>query len=146
MIYDKMSNLDLYRLPAAVKTAVGRMQADSPVGRYELNDGIVCMVQEYRTRRQDLKAEAHRRFVDLQYIVSGSEEIGIATELPPTGDYNEEKDVRFFKPQAPGRIILAAGEFAVFFPQDIHMPGIGDDRPVKKAVFKLLRDEMYPAE
>jgi len=72
-------------------------------------------------------------------VASGCERIGVAPigRLTP-GDYNEEKDVTWLT--GPGDFItLAAGQFAILWPGDGHMPGIaiGYSRPVRKVVVKI---------
>ena len=115
--------------------------ASLPPGRYEL-DGInlYVMSQEYTTKLPEQgKWEAHRRYIDLQYIVSGTERIGYAHLSRLTqGDYNSEKDFHALS-GVGDYITLSAGDFMLLFPEDAHMPGmaVGDPVPVKKVVVKI---------
>ena len=115
--------------------------ASLPVGRYELDGkSLYVMVQEYLSKTPDLgKWEAHRRYIDLQYVHSGIEKIGykLISHLAQ-GDYNPEKD--FLALTGNGDYLtLTAGEFMLLFPEDAHMPGlaVGDPVPVKKVVLKI---------
>ena len=83
------------------------------------------MVHEYNTKdKKKAKLEAHRKYIDIQYIHSGVELIGVAAfkdQIPITDD--TEKDLAFYEGDA-SFIKLETGMFAIFFPDDLHMPGI----------------------
>jgi YhcH/YjgK/YiaL family protein len=114
-----------------------------PVGRYELDgDRVFVNISQYKTK-DDAPCEVHRKYIDIQYVISGEEQIGI-TPLNETEDatpYDEEKDVAFVQAEdlyAPAY----PGNFFVFFPTDAHRPGISIERSitVKKAIVKILID------
>jgi YhcH/YjgK/YiaL family protein len=111
-------------------------------GKYEIeNDKLFAMVQEYNTKDEtEGKPEAHRKYIDIQYIHSGVELIGIAS-LSDNVLISDEpgKDLAFYESET-SFIKLEAGMFAVFFPEDIHMPGIklNQSAKVKKVVVKVL--------
>lgn len=85
--------------------------------------------------------EAHKKYIDLHYIVSGKE--GIATAdvetLSETVPYDEEKDIAFYKGEAFGHYVLKAGDFMVCYPSDAHMVAMMDERPepIEKVVVKI---------
>jgi len=111
-------------------------------GKYEIeNDKLFAMVQEYNTKDEtEAKPEAHRKYIDIQYIHSGVELIGIAILNDQIQISNEpEKDLAFYESET-SFIKLEAGMFAVFFPEDLHMPGIKlkQSAKVKKVVVKVL--------
>jgi len=117
------------------------LAAVSP-GRHELSGGSYAMVSEYETKAAEgALYEAHRRFVDVQFVVSGSERIGYAPleALREAQPYDDERDV--VKLEGEGDpVLLTAGQFAVLWPGDGHMPGIhAGDRPahVRKVVIKV---------
>lgn len=90
------------------------------------------------------KWEAHRKYLDIHYIISGKERIGYANvkDLLP-GIYDEEKDLMFLEGGTEeGFYTLVPGKFAIMMPQDAHMPGIVTDvpEPFKKAVIKIVMD------
>lgn len=117
----------------------------TPVGRYDIA-GTSCfaLVQRYETTPASTrKLEAHQKFIDIQYVASGSEIIGIST---PTGqkaitEYDPEKDVRFFEGKhGVSDCAMQAGELAIFFPEDLHRPGCqlgGQPVAVTKVVIKI---------
>jgi len=86
------------------------------------------------------RLESHVKYIDIQVVISGVETMGWTaiehcTEvLEP---YNTEKDLQFFGNKPSTLITVNPGEFAIFFPEDGHAPGIGNG-PIKKAVFKVL--------
>lgn len=86
-----------------------------------------------------LPVEAHKRYIDIQVVLSGEETFGWV----PVSDigfnpYNPEKDVMLSDQKATTFFTLHAGEFAVFFPEDGHAPQGGkSDTFVRKAIFKV---------
>lgn len=111
-------------------------------GRYALDgDRVFALVQRYDTKpREQGVWEAHRRYIDVQYVAAGLERMGYAPleSLTVTQPYVSDKDCELLA--GNGDFILAsAGTFAVFFPQDAHMPGLACEqpRPVVKVVVKV---------
>lgn len=117
-----------------------------PVGRYELDgDRCYALVQEYETAPElEKDFESHRRYIDLQYIIEGCEEMywqqtnSLEEKIP----YNEEADVAFYSGAVSCRFQVRADEFVVFYPQDGHKPGCCVQFPdkVRKIVIKMLID------
>ena len=87
--------------------------------------------------------EAHRAYVDLQYYVAGGEIIDWypLEALVPTTDHDEEGDFRLFACPAhlPLPLLMRAGTFALFFPQDAHVPMVADGvhSSYRMIVFKI---------
>lgn len=146
MIIDHIDNAACYyglgsRLEAGLrflKTAdLGRL----PLGKNEIKgDELFAVVSEYTTRDEtSVKWEAHRRYIDIQYVVQGEEAIGFqhVSELEVVTEYNGENDALFLQGQG-SRLTIQAGFFAIFFPQDAHQPGMVLRRPqmVRKVVVK----------
>ncbi len=104
-------------------------------------DCLLAHVQVYDSRDEaDCLYEAHENFIDIQYVVSGTEQIGYAplenTEIVQA--YDAKNDILFGK--AKGDFVkLNASDFMILFPQDAHMPGIKVDHsmPMKKVVVKI---------
>ena len=114
-------------------------------GKYEIQgDEIFFMVQKYNTKSMDEGIfEAHKKYVDIQFIYSGREKIGFTNSMPmiETKEYNEENDCVLFEGKSEC-ISLKEGCFAIFFPEEKHMPGInfGDKSEVTKVVVKVKKD------
>ena len=101
-------------------------------------------VQEYETRPADeRKFEGHKNYIDIQYIVSGSEamEVCDVKRMVSATEYDPEKDCAFFTAtEKTTHLALSTGDYAIFFPDDIHKPGISPDENavfVKKIVAKV---------
>ena len=109
-------------------------------GHYETGDeGIFVNVMEYETKTEG-SFEAHRKYIDIQYILSGEEKIGVAPtdSLRVTQEYDEASDVLFG--EGEGReYILRAHQAIVLLPSEAHMPSLCVTEPshVKKAVVKV---------
>ena len=111
------------------------------VGKYEIDgENIYALVQQYNTKlKKDGFWEAHRRYIDLQYVIQGAEKIGYANLSRLTqGEYDASKD--FLPLYGEGDFLtLKDGSFVILMPEDAHMPGIAFDSllPVKKIVIKI---------
>lgn len=154
MIAGKISNLAADRkwLPVALVKGLDYIQntdfSKIEVGKYEV-DGtkIYALVQEYETSpKEQKKAETHVKYLDIQYIAAGVEALGFAP-LGPEQEIKENlaelKDGIFYSNvKNESEIILKQGEYAIFFPEDVHRPGclVGTSAPVKKVVLKVAVD------
>jgi biofilm protein TabA len=146
MIIDRISNAHLYEhLSPRIRRAFDHLRrtdlAALALGRHDIDgDTLYVMLSQYETKPKPQGVwEAHRRYIDLQVVTQGSEQIGYnhVSRLAP-GAYEADRD---FVPLAGDGdfLTLTAGGFMLLFPEDGHMPGIaaGAPSPVKKAVFKI---------
>ncbi len=114
---------------------------DLKAGRYNLTDDIFYIVS-YSTKKGTTRFEAHRNYIDVQYIVSGAERMLWAPvcSVEECETYNPEKDVAFYNLSEENNMAvdLYSGGFAVFYPHDAHSPEhpLSDDE-VLKIVFKI---------
>ena len=146
MIIDRISNAHLYEhLSPRISRAFDYLRrtdlAQLAPGRHDIEgDTLYVMLSQYETKPRPQGAwEAHRRYIDLQVVVRGSEQIGYnhLSRLKP-GPYAADRD--FIPLAGDGDFLtLSAGDFMLLFPEDGHMPGIaiGATGPVTKAVFKI---------
>lgn len=111
-------------------------------GRYTFSPDCYVNVMNCDTK-EDLTAnmEAHDNFVDVQYVIEGEEKIVYANRegLTLATPYNPDKDVLFFV-GVPGEVVCnKAGEAAVLYPAEAHLPGRAVNAPmtIKKAVMKV---------
>ena len=85
-------------------------------------------------------AEAHRKYLDIQYIVKGQETMGWAdlADCKLEGEFSQEKDIGMYSGDFTFHTI-PAGTCYVVFPEDVHMPGRYLDVPsdYTKIVVKL---------
>jgi YhcH/YjgK/YiaL family protein len=145
MIADTLGNAQLYRgLSPRIARAFDYLRgADlrGTLGTFAIDgDRLYAMVQEYETIPLALGCwEAHRRYIDLQYVVDGSERIGYAPiSRLQAGAYEPERD--FLPLSGPGDFLsLHPGDFMLLFPEDAHLPriAIAAPAPVRKVVVKI---------
>ncbi len=125
------------------------LDAGCPNGRYELDgDRMYCLVQRYRTKpREQAAFEAHRKYVDVQFMLAGRETIlwaPLAALTTVTQPYDSSRDIGFFAPvTGVTPVQLGVQQFAILFPEDGHAPGVEADGAVEvvKAVVKVRLPE-----
>ncbi|MFQ3549131.1 MAG: YhcH/YjgK/YiaL family protein [Armatimonadota bacterium] len=147
MIIDHIRNHELYEgLSPMIQKALRYLAQtnfdEMEAGKYEIEgDKLFAIVQDYQTKKiEDKKWEAHKEYVDVQYIAKGKELMGWVDieKIKSQDEYNPEKDIFFCK--ADGDFVTAdEGVFVIFAPQDVHMPGVAIDSPddVRKVVVKV---------
>ncbi len=132
-------------LRAAIAFLRGGDIEDLPDGRVDLDgDRVYAIIQRYDTILTGTpKFEYHRKYIDVQFIVSGEEVIGWAPaeRIKVTEAYDEGKDICFGTVEG-GKwtaIHLSAGQLAVLWPEDGHAPKLaaGSPSPVMKIVVKV---------
>lgn len=110
-------------------------------GRYSLvGDALFALVQDYVTKpREQGFWEAHRRYIDLQYLVQGTERIGYAPlHRMRLESHDQERDLSVL--QGEGDFLtLTDGCFLLLWPEDAHMPGLQAEcaSSVRKIVCKI---------
>jgi YhcH/YjgK/YiaL family protein len=114
------------------------------VKRYDIDgDNIFATVSEYIGKNEEsAQFEAHRKYIDIQYVVSGKEIINIA---PLTSvkeiltPYDASKDIEFVTVSKIVNFKASPSNFFIFFPSDAHRPGLkdGENSPVRKVVVKV---------
>jgi YhcH/YjgK/YiaL family protein len=115
-------------------------------GRYELEGAdLFVNVDEYITKNEeDALFEAHRKYADIQYVVTGEEQIGVVPleKTSVTEPYNEEKDIVFLSTAEVNYRPATPEQFFVFFPENAHRPCVkaGDNANVRKIVVKVRID------
>lgn len=84
--------------------------------------------------------EAHRKFIDVHFVIDGVEAIGYANirDLKAKTEYNSDRDCQFFEGEA-NKIRLDRGDFCITFPEDAHIPFMnpGKESKVKRCVVKI---------
>lgn len=107
---------------------------------YPLSCGKILVQEGTTLPREEARLEAHRQYLDIQYILEGQEFVGFAPTdtLTPDGPFNTEKDVGFYTGPSQ-RIPIQAGWCYVVFPEDAHAPRTHVDTPFhyRKLVIKL---------
>lgn len=138
MILDRLENADMYRaLSGELVLAFDYLRKTdfraAAEGRQEIDgDRVYAIVLRYRPKPlAEAMWEAHRRYIDVQYVAEGSERMGCTNlrgDLPVRQAYDAKKDLVFY--DAAGDLFqVRAGGFAVFAPHDVHAPGLAIDSP-----------------
>jgi YhcH/YjgK/YiaL family protein len=147
MILDHLSNAGQYahlhpRLAKAFEFLARPDLATMEAGKYPLDgDLIYAMVQDYESRPMEkIIWEAHRKYHDVQFVVTGEERMGWANihRMTETTPFSAEKDVAFFAGKG-NYFALPQGFFIILAPQDVHAPGLALEQPapVRKVVVKV---------
>lgn len=112
--------------------------------KVELEGGLFAMEQVYETKpRAEGFFESHRKYIDVQVIIAGGERMEVidAAHIAVREPYSLERDVILYKDVTDAsELRLRAGEAAIFFPVDVHMPSLRLHAPaalVRKTVVKV---------
>lgn len=112
-------------------------------GKYEIQgDNLKAIVSNKKgmtAAESSAKFECHDKHIYIQFCISGVEKIGWrprATCKSQKGEYNPEKDVVFYNDAPDMYFELRDSQFAIFYPEDVHAPMIGDGM-IKKLVIKV---------
>jgi biofilm protein TabA len=115
--------------------------------RYDIDgDNLYAPVSEYQTKNEeDARYEAHRKYIDIQYVVRGKELIGVAPmseKKDVLEPYDASKDIEFLTVTDGENHLALPDRFFIFFPEDAHRPGLKDEEnsPVRKVVVKVKVD------
>ncbi len=148
MILDQLKNWRRYAALKELRPAFEFIERHAnetlPEGRLEIDGArLFALPQSYPPRPiEGSLFEAHRRYADVQYIAAGAEMIGYAPTdtLKEETPYDPEKDIAFYaQPARYTPVAVPAGYFAVFYPEDAHMPccRLDSDDRVRKLVVKV---------
>ncbi len=146
MILDSLSNADKYinlhpRFTKAFEFIKSQNLETIEVGKYPIDGPELhaSVSEKDGYTREEAKFEAHNNWLDIQVCPKGKEQIGWSARervSSPKGEYNAEKDVTFFSDKPDTYFTLQAGQFAIFYPEDVHAPQIGEG-PITKLVVKV---------
>lgn len=150
MIIDKIENAQLYfGIHKGVKKALKYIQKTNfsvlEKGKHAIKgDSIFSIINEYKTKNIDTEnlLESHVKYIDIQYVHEGNEKIGVTSlyNQKTVKTYDSKDDYMLFK-EPFDLITLNQGMFAIFFPDDLHLPGImvNGITKVKKVVIKVKK-------
>lgn len=147
MIFDNLSNCGIYAVSHPLFREafdfLGRPDLSSlQCGKIDIGThGVFALLQEYDTRSVvEAFVECHRKYIDIQFIVRGEERMGFGM-LPAAAEvsYDPEKDLGVTECRLD-YLVIHEREFAIFFPQDAHSPGLDLEdgkRKVRKVCVKV---------
>lgn len=112
-----------------------------PDDRYEIDgERVYAMVSRVPGRKkEDALLETHEKYIDIQLVLAGIDDMGWKPKSScekPTGEYDSESDVQFFTDAPDVWLSAKSGIFAVFFPEDAHIPLISEGE-LHKVVVKV---------
>ena len=148
MVFDSVDNASRYktlgpRISAALSFIETVRPSEFSPQKVEIQgDDVFAMFQDTTTEpAEGRQYEAHREYIDVQFVVSGEEVIRVTklSLLAESVPYDADRDIAFYG-NAPGNDIhLRPGDFLVLFPEDAHLPKIPPGAPanVKKVVVKV---------
>ena len=147
MVIDTLNNASKYNslhplFATAFDFLKGKDLQNLEDGKHDIAEGLKLIVSNGngKTKETSLeKFECHDKNIDIQICVNGLETIGWKPREKcnvPNGEYNPEKDVRFFNDNPDMFFQLTNSQFVIFYPEDVHAPMIGEGA-IKKLVFKV---------
>lgn len=110
-------------------------------GRHHIvGDDLIAIVELVPGKTKEMaRLEAHRRYIDIQLVLEGDEQMGwkpLADCHNPLSEHSMEKDIRFFHDAPASWIAVPPDHFCIFFPEDAHAPLISSGM-VRKVIFKV---------
>jgi biofilm protein TabA len=146
VILDTLKNADCYAalhtgFAAAFDFLKNQDLATLPAGRCDvLGNRVFAIVGRDQGKGRDkARLEAHRQYIDIQFVVSGDEWIGwrdLKTCRETGLGYDEQKEIEFYTAAPVKWFRVPPGSFAIFFPDDVHAPLAGEGS-VHKVVVKV---------
>ena len=96
-------------------------------GKYEIaGEKIFAIVAKDQGRAaEEGQLEVHNEYIDIQLVVEGTDTMGWrsrTTCCKEAGEYDPETDLQFFLDDPHSWLAVGSGNFAVFFPDDAHLP------------------------
>ena len=142
MIYDKIENIDLYKLDKNAVEFIKNLTPDIECKKHIITENVYANVEEYKTKEQGF-FEAHKNYIDIQILLSGEEIIEYTPldGLKTKEEYNPSRDIAFYF-DGTNHVLpikLLPGFFTVLYPHDAHKPQIisNSAQIVKKVVVKV---------
>lgn len=147
MITGKINNLKNIKFTSnfnkAIEFIANNNLEELENGKYEIDgDNIFALKSTYKTNSYDeSRYEAHEKYIDFQVIIKGKEIMygGDAEQFDYIEKYDDKKDVAFLTGENQWAIFAKKDSYAIFYPEDIHMPGVLDTKSseVVKLVIKI---------
>ncbi len=118
--------------------------ANEPDGKSEISEGLIAIFSNNTGMSAEASVsefECHNKNIDIQLCIKGVETIGWKPRekcVAENGGYNTDEDVQLYNELPDMYFQLTDGQFAIFFPEDVHAPMIGD-KAIKKLVIKIKK-------
>ena len=152
MIFDKLERMGAYRglhanLDAAVDFLLSHNLEELPMGRTEILGERVFLnkMEAQALPASEKKFEIHRKYMDIQIDVHGSERVETGDVSSFTCEsFSEKEDIGFGECPAAASCTLAPGNFTICMAGEPHKPGIlaGPGGRLGKCVIKVRVEEV----
>jgi len=146
MILDTLANADRYAALHPLFTRAFEFLRNTdlkslPTGKHSVQgEQLFVIVESCQGRtREEAKLECHRRYIDIQLVLEGIDEMGwkpVAECVSPVTEYDAARDIRFFNDTPSSWIATPPGSFCLFFPDDAHAPLVSTGF-IRKVVVKI---------
>jgi len=153
MITGSLNTLQRTPLPAPLARIMGEVVkslahwGDAPLGKTEIDGlNLFCLVSEDLTEpAADRRGEFHEQYLDIQLLLRGEEWIGVGPhDYVSDGADHPHPDLWFVDDEQTTYLALQPGDFAIFWPGELHRPLCTFNQPakVKKLVVKVHKDQL----
>jgi YhcH/YjgK/YiaL family protein len=146
MILDALTDADRYAKLHPLFASAFTFLRDTDLmslepGKHPVQGEQIFVIVEACTGRSraEAKLECHRRYIDIQLVLSGVDEMGwkaVAECVEPATEYDAVRDIRFFNDVPSSWVATPAGSFCLFFPEDAHAP-LASMGMIRKVVVKI---------
>jgi len=146
MIFDTINNADRYTNLHPLFSRAFEFVRNTDLNalasgiHYIVEKQLFVIVEQADGRaREAAKLECHRKYIDIQLVLEGRDEMGwksLADCHAPVADFSAERDVQFFTDPIDTWVATHPNEFCIFFPQDAHAPLVGRGK-IRKVIFKV---------
>ena len=151
MILDSLENLRAYSgLNSGLDKAFAFLSRadlrDLATGQYEIEEDRIfaIIVNDFgETSKEEGLLEVHRKYVDIQFVLSGTDEMGWKPKAlctNPADEFDEESDAQNFNDTPDGWFAVQPNYYAIFFPEDAHM-AMFSSGIIHKVIVKVAVDE-----
>ena len=129
MIIDSLKNSDTYaecnRFFPKIFEKIKTLTPDDAGKKFVIEDGVawISVSSSEEAPQGERKFEAHKKFLDIHFILKGEETFVYANteSLTPKTEYNEAEDYLLLNGEGT-KLTLRAGDFCIVYPQDAHIP------------------------
>ncbi len=122
------------------------IKSDMAEGRFDIRgDELFATASRYFTQpKAERQFENHKKYIDLQIVLEGKEEIYWAdtkTLTMVSEEYSKGGDIAFYVGEPMGCVLLGGNQCTVLFEEDAHMPNVLHEKSEKvlKIVFKIKK-------
>lgn len=143
MIYDNICNLEKYKNNSKLYAALIALEQFIAGEKYDERSIFTFNKMTDSTRvLADAKMENHHKYVDIHYVIEGSERILVSDSktLERLSEFSVENDCELFGiPDEVVQVDMSAGDFLVVYPGESHAPKIAIDNEPKKIIKVVVK-------